>query len=220
LFQFSFCYALGNSVIVGVNTKECCIALVGGINLLLTPTRHISFSKTGMLSPTGVCKTFDENADGYVRGEGAAMIILKPLESAIADGDSIYGILKGSAVNHNGRTHTLTYPSADAQADVIVAAVGRACVAADSISYIEAHGTGTPKGDPIEFQGLIKAFERLLPKRKKNMRKNFIGLGSLKTNVGHLEAAAGIAGVIKVLLSKKHGQLPALQNFEEINHRY
>jgi acyl transferase domain-containing protein/D-arabinose 1-dehydrogenase-like Zn-dependent alcohol dehydrogenase/acyl carrier protein len=208
-----------HSAIQSLNSKECCIALVGGISLLLTPTRHISFSKTGMLSPTGVCKTFDENADGYVRGEGAGMIILKPLESAIADGDSIYGVLKGSAVNHNGRTHTLTYPSADAQADVIVAAVERACVAADSISFIEAHGTGTPKGDPIEFQGLIKAFERLLPKRKKNMKKNFCGLGSLKTNVGHLEAAAGIAGVIKVLLSMKHGQLPALQNFGEINHR-
>lgn len=208
-----------HSAIQSLNSKECCMALVGGINLLLTPTRHISFSKTGMLSPTGSCKTFDENADGYVRGEGAGIILLKPLEIAIEDGNPIYGILKGSAVNHNGKTHTLTYPSADAQADVIVAAYERASVEVDSISYIEAHGTGTPKGDPIEFQGLLKAFERLMPKSNGKTKTNYCGLGSLKTNVGHLEAAAGIAGVIKVLLSMKEKQLPGLQNFKKINPR-
>jgi acyl transferase domain-containing protein len=141
-----------------LNLGECNLALAGGISLLLTPTRHISFSKTGMLSPTGSCKTFDESADGYVRSEGAGLILLKPLTKAIEDGDSIYAVLKGSAVNHSGKTHTLTYPNPEAQAEVIIEAHRRAGITAESVSYIEAHGTGTPKGDPLEFQGLLKAF--------------------------------------------------------------
>ncbi len=208
-----------HTAVQSLHSGECSMALAGGVSILLTPTRYISFSKTGMLSPTGSCKTFDESADGYVRGEGAGMILLKPLDQAIADGDSIYGILKGSAVNHNGKTHTLTYPSADAQADVIAAAHKQARVSPESISYIEAHGTGTPKGDPIEFQGLQQAFSRLTSQQGQTVRKNYCGLGSVKTNIGHLEAAAGIAGVIKVLLSMKYRQLPGLQNFKRLNHR-
>lgn len=194
---------------------ECSVAVAGGINLLLTPTRHISFSKTGMLSPTGSCKTFDDGADGYVRGEGAGLILLKPLEQALADNDNIYGVIKGSAVNHGGKTYSLTYPSQEAQQEVILQAQRMAGVTPDSISYVEAHGTGTPKGDPIEFQALTNAFQSGMT----NDKKNYCGLGSVKTNIGHLEAAAGIAGVIKVLKSMQHQQLPPLQNFQKPNHR-
>jgi acyl transferase domain-containing protein/acyl carrier protein len=208
-----------HAAIQSLSLKECGMALAGGINLLLTPTRHISFSKTGLLSPTGSCKTFDEDADGYVRSEGAGLILLKPLKNAIIDGDSIHGIVKGSAVNHNGKTHTLTFPNADAQADVIFDAHQRANVPPESIRYIEAHGTGTPKGDPIEFQGLQKAFANLYSRKRVTVEKNRCGLGSVKTNIGHLEAAAGIAGVIKVLLCMKYRQLPGLLNFKKLNHR-
>ncbi len=208
-----------HAAINSLRSGECSMALVGGINLLLTPTRYISYSKTGMLSPTGSCKTFDESADGYVRGEGAGLILVKPLEQAIKDGDSIYGILKGSAINHNGKTHTLTYPNPEAQADVIIEACKQARVTPESISYIETHGTGTPKGDPLEFQGLLKAFESLSSQGKQSLKRNYCGLGAVKTNIGHLESAAGIAGVIKVLLSMKYKQLPGLQNFKRLNHR-
>ena len=191
------------------------LALAGGINLLLTPTRHISFAKTGMLSPSGSCKSFDEAADGYVRSEGAGVLLLKPLARALEDGDPIHGIIKGSAVNHCGKTHTLTYPSAQAQAAVIRAALDDARVAASSISYIEAHGTGTPKGDPIEIQGLSEAFAGA----GESIAGQTCGIGSAKSNIGHLEAAAGVAGVIKVLLSFKAGQLPPLCHFARLNPR-
>ena len=198
---------------------ECSLAVAGGINLLLTPTRHISFSKTGMLSPTGSCKSFDDSADGYVRGEGAGLLLLKPLDKALEDKDNIYGIIKGSAVNHGGKTYSLTYPNPEAQMQVIADAQQRAGVAPESISYIEAHGTGTPKGDPIEVQGLINAFLRESRKEDVAQRKGYCGLGTVKTNVGHLEAAAGVAGIIKVLLSMKYRQLPGLQNFRRLNQR-
>lgn len=208
-----------HSALQALRLGECGLAIAGGINLLLTPTRHISFSKTGMLSPTGSCKTFDESADGYVRSEGAGVILLKPLAQAIADGNCIHGILKGSAVNHNGKTHTLTYPNPDAQAAVIAEACRNAKVEPESISYVETHGTGTPKGDPMEFQGLVKAFSTLSSEAGTALDSGYCGLGSAKTNIGHLEAAAGIAGVMKVLLAMKYRQLPGLQHFKQLNHR-
>jgi acyl transferase domain-containing protein/aryl carrier-like protein/UDP-glucose 4-epimerase len=198
---------------------ECRYAIAGGINLLLTPTRHISFSQTGMLSPTGSCKAFDDHADGYVRGEGAGLLLLKPLSQAIKDNDHIYGVIRGSAVNHGGRTYTLTYPNPEAQAQVITAAQQLAGIGPDTISYIEAHGTGTPKGDPIEFQGLTGAFQAGFAAGSPERRTGYCGIGSAKTNIGHLEAAAGVAGIIKVLLSMKYRQLPGLQNFTALNHR-
>ncbi len=208
-----------HSAIQALEYGDCELALAGGINLLLTPTRHISFSKMGMLSPTGTCKTFDDTADGYVRGEGAAFLLLKPLERAIADGDAIHGIIKGSAVNHCGETYTLTYPSARAQAEVIVAAHERAGVPVDSLGFVELHGTGTPKGDPIEFAGLVDAFGTLAQRQGVALGSGFCGLSSVKTNIGHLEAAAGIAGVIKVLLAFRHRTLPPFHNFTRINER-
>jgi len=208
-----------HSAIQSLQYGDCELALAGGVNLLLTPTRHISFSKMGMLSPTGTCKTFDDTADGYVRGEGAAFLLLKPLERAIADGDTIHGVIKGSAVNHCGETYTLTYPSARAQAEVIVAAHERADVPVASLGFVELHGTGTPKGDPIEFEGLIDAFGTLAQRQGTTLGTAFCGLSSVKTNIGHLEAAAGIAGVIKVLLAFRHRTLPPFHNFTRINER-
>ncbi|MGE0912085.1 beta-ketoacyl synthase N-terminal-like domain-containing protein, partial [Bacillus atrophaeus] len=194
---------------------DCEMALAGGVSILLSPSRQISFSQMGMLSPSGSCKAFDQDADGYVRGEGAGIVLIKPFHKALADGDPIHGIIKGSAINHGGKTFTLTYPNPDAQADVIIEAVKRANVSFDSINYIEAHGTGTPKGDPIEFEGLMRASQAL--SKEKDKTKTQCGLGSVKTNIGHLESAAGIAGVIKVLMAMKYGKLPGNLGYHQIN---
>ncbi|MBT2457717.1 SDR family NAD(P)-dependent oxidoreductase, partial [Streptomyces sp. ISL-86] len=196
---------------------ECALALAGGINLVLTPARHTSFAKTGMLSPTGSCHPFDERADGYVRGEGGGTVLLKPLADAVRDGDHIYGVIKGSAVNHSGRTRTLTHPSDDAQAQVVADAIARADVSPETIGYVEAHGTGTPTGDPVEIAGLVGGFRRARGETVNPGEHNYCGLGSVKPNIGHLEAAAGIAGLIKVLLAMEHKQLPGLRDFQRLN---
>ncbi|ESP90256.1 SDR family NAD(P)-dependent oxidoreductase [Pseudoalteromonas luteoviolacea] len=201
-----------HSAMQSLQLGETDLALAGGINLILTPTRHISFSKTGMLSPSGQSKSFDAGADGYVRSEGAGLILLKPLAAALADNDQIHGVIKGGAVNHCGKTHTLTYPSYQAQAQVISRAMHNAQVSPDTMTYIEAHGTGTPKGDPIEIQGLQHAFQH-------STDTQYCAIGSAKSNIGHLEAAAGIAGIIKVLLSMRAGVLPGLANFKSLNPR-
>jgi polyketide synthase PksJ len=206
------CRALRNS--------ECEMALTGGISLLLTPKRFIWYGKAGILSPTGTLRTFDENADGTVRGEGVGFILLKPLARAIADGNRILGVIKGTAVNHGGKSPTLTYPSANAQAEVIVNAIQAGGVDPSDVSYIEAHGTGTVKGDPIEVQGLVQAFQsRSAGLQSRNGNHPWCGLGSVKPNIGHLEGAAGIAGVIKVLLAMRHKTLPPLANFSKPNSR-
>ena len=198
-----------------LNTGECQLALAGGINLLLTPDRHVSFSKTKMLSPTGSCKAFDARADGYARGEGGGLVLLKPLADALRDGDDVYAVIRGTAANHSGRTRTLTHPDEHAQARVVADALRRAEVSPDTVSYVEAHGTGTPTGDPVEVRGLIEGFRLAggtdLP--------GTCGLGSVKTNIGHLESAAGIAGLLKVVLAMKHRRLPALLNFTTLNPR-
>ncbi|WP_160716715.1 SDR family NAD(P)-dependent oxidoreductase [Chitinophaga solisilvae] len=199
----------------GICTGECEMALAGGISLMLTPARHISFSRAGMLSSTGSCKAFDDAADGYVRSEGAGVVLLKPLDRALNDGDHIYAVIKGSAVNHGGRVRTLTYPDADAQADVVLSAMRRAGVSADSIGYIEAHGTGTPLGDPVEWEGLCRAFNRAA---SSGLAQHYCGIGSVKPNIGHLESAAGIAGVVKVLMAMKYRELPGQLNYHTPNH--
>nr|MBP6749569.1 polyketide synthase dehydratase domain-containing protein [Xanthomonadaceae bacterium] len=198
---------------------ECEMALAGGISLILNSARHISVSKMGTLSPTGSCKTLDDRADGYVRGEGAGFFVLKPLEKALADKDLIYGVIKGSAVNHCGKTHTLSYPSSEAQADVIVDAHRRAGVPISSVNFVELHGTGTAKGDPIEFEGLRQAFARLSEEQGIALDDAYCGLSSAKTNIGHLEAAAGMAGVAKVLLAFQHRRLPGFHDFRSLNSR-
>jgi acyl transferase domain-containing protein len=197
--------------------NDCELALAGGISLLLTPRRFICFSKAGMLSPSGAIRAFDDGADGMVRGEGGGLILLKPLAKAVADGNKIVGIIKGSAVNHNGRTHSLTYPSAVAQAEVISKAHQKARVAPSEVTYVETHGTGTPKGDPIEFEGLRTAFRSGTDGTQP--QSGWCGIGSVKCNLGHLEAAAGIAGTIKVLLALQHKTLPPSVNFKVLNSR-
>ncbi|MEI7253666.1 SDR family NAD(P)-dependent oxidoreductase [Dickeya dadantii] len=206
-----------HSAIQAITNGDCDVAISGGVNLILTSTRHQSFAKMGMLSPTGACHSFDSCADGYVRGEGAGVLLLKPLDNALADGDVIHGVIKGSAINHCGTTYTLTYPSAEAQADVIIAANRHAGVPVRSIGLVEAHGTGTPKGDPIEFEGLTKAFSTLAQQQGIALDEAFCGVTSIKSNIGHLEAAAGVAGVIKVLQAFKHRKLPPLRNFSALN---
>lgn len=208
-----------HSAIQALEQGDCDVALAGGVNLILTPSRHIAFSKMGMLSPTGECNTFDDSANGYVRGEGAAFILMKPLQKAIDDGDAIYGVIRGSAINHCGATYTLTYPSAEAQADVIIAAHNAADVPLQSVNYVEVHGTGTPKGDPIEIEGLMRAYSTLAQQQSIPLENIRCGLSAVKTNIGHAEAAAGIAGLLKVLMSFKHNTLAPLRHFQQLNHR-
>ncbi|GAA6617367.1 SDR family NAD(P)-dependent oxidoreductase [Scytonema sp. NUACC26] len=209
-----------HQAINALKENECEMVLVGGVNVLCTPTYYISFSKLGMLSPQGQCKTFDAKADGYVRGEGAGVILLKPLKNAIKDKDYIYGVIRGSAVNHGGTARTLTSPNAYAQSQVIRSAYTKANISPNTVSYIEAHGTGTPLGDPIEINGLKRAFTQLYQQYGMDAaREPHCGLGSVKTNIGHLESAAGIAGIIKVLLAMKHKKLPKITNYQQLNPR-
>ncbi|WP_250634474.1 SDR family NAD(P)-dependent oxidoreductase, partial [Pinirhizobacter soli] len=202
-----------------IRRGECDYALVGGVSVLCSPTHFISFSKTGMLSPDGSCKTFDERANGYVRGEGAAMILIKPLEKAIRDKDRIAAVLRGTAVNHGGHARTVTYPGSTAQSNVIAEALRQANVPVGSIGYVEAHGTGTPKGDPIEVEGLKMAFSRVAADRGEVLNEQSCGIGSVKTNIGHLESVAGLAGLIKTILCMKHRAFPPLVHYQKLNPR-
>jgi polyketide synthase PksM len=197
---------------------QCEMAIAGGVNLILTPTIHIGFTKAGMLSPDGRSKTFDQSANGYARGEGVGAVLLKSLSKAEAQGDSIYGLICGSAINHGGRANSLTAPNPNSQAEVIVAAHKMADFAPDTISYFETHGTGTSLGDPIEINGIRKAFKTLCEDyQQKYDALPVCKLGSVKTNVGHLEAAAGMAGMFKVLLSFKYKKLPGTVHLKTVN---
>jgi acyl transferase domain-containing protein/long-subunit acyl-CoA synthetase (AMP-forming)/ubiquinone/menaquinone biosynthesis C-methylase UbiE len=201
-----------------IRLGECEMAIAGGVNALITPKLFIANSSAGMLSPDGRCKTFNKGANGYVRGEGAGAVFLKPLSKALEHGDHIYALIKGTAINHGGRSNSLTAPNPAAQAELLVAAYENANVSPGNVTYIEAHGTGTELGDPVEVSGLIKAFEVLYKRNGKSLPgKAHCGLGSVKTNIGHLEAASGIAGLIKVLLSMKNKKLPGTVGFKELN---
>lgn len=205
--------------VAAIRNGDCEAALVGGVSILATPTTFISFSKVGMLSPTGACKTFDASADGYVRGEGGGLLFLKSLEKALEDGDNILGVIKGIAVNHGGRARSLTAPSALSQSKVISVAFNQAGISPSTVGYIEAHGTGTPLGDPIEIVGLTRAFTQVAKQHGDILAANYCGIGAVKSNIGHLEAAAGIAGVIKTLLAMKYQILPGNLNFSTLNPR-
>lgn len=190
---------------------ECRAALVGGVNLVLSPDTNVFFSKLRAMSPDGKCKSFDASADGYVRGEGCGVVVLKRLSDALADGDRIRAVVRGSAVNHGGRSNGLFAPNAPAQERVIRQALAAAGVAAEDVDYIEAHGTGTALGDPIELRALAAAVGRAhTPERP-------VRIGTAKTNIGHLEAAAGMAGLIKAILSLEHEQLAPLLHFKALN---
>ncbi|MBB4952061.1 amino acid adenylation domain-containing protein [Agrobacterium vitis] len=201
-----------------LQTSDCDLAIAGGVNLILNPNVYIAMVNSGMLSEDGRCKTFDRAANGYVRGEGVGAVVLKRLSAAERDGDHIYGVIRGTAHNHGGRTNSLTAPNPKAQADLIKAAWLEAGVSPDTASYIETHGTGTPLGDPIEVNGLKIAFNALydhwsLPKPE----RPHCAIGSVKTNIGHLESGSGVAGLLKVILGMRHGVLPASLHCVEQN---
>ncbi|MGC6177123.1 alpha/beta fold hydrolase [Lacrimispora sp. 38-1] len=204
--------------IQSIQRGESELAVAGGVSLMLSPKTFISASKLGVLSPDNHCKTFDEGANGYVRGEGVGVVLLKPLNQAIKDKDHIYAVIRGSAENHGGRASSLTAPNSTAQAALLTRAYREACVDINTITYIEAHGTGTELGDPVEIEGLKKAFDNLMTDSdKKTGTMPFCGIGSVKTNIGHLEPAAGIAGILKVILAMKYKKLPASILLNKIN---
>src|SRR5277367_4996605 len=188
--------------------RESDLALAGGVSLILRPETQIAMSKWGMLSPNGRCYSFDAHADGFVRGEGCGVVVLKRLTDAVRDGDRVLAVVRGSAVNQDGRSNGLTAPNTIAQQDVIRNALRSADVTAGSVNFIEAHGTGTALGDPIEFEALADQYGR---------GDNRCALGAVKSNFGHLEAAAGIAGFIKAALSVQRAQIPPNLNFSQWN---
>lgn len=188
--------------------RESDLALAGGVSLILRPETQIAMSKWGMLSPRGRCHSFDAGADGFVRGEGAGVVVLKRLTDAIRDGDRVLAVVRGSAVNQDGRSNGLTAPNSHAQRDVITRTLRSADVAPASVNFIEAHGTGTALGDPIEFEALADTYGR---------GETQCALGAVKTNIGHLEAAAGIAGFIKAALAVQRAHIPPNLNFTQWN---
>jgi acyl transferase domain-containing protein/NAD(P)-dependent dehydrogenase (short-subunit alcohol dehydrogenase family)/acyl carrier protein/SAM-dependent methyltransferase len=190
---------------------ECAAALAGGVNLYLHPSTFVALCHMRMLSPDGVCRSYGSGANGFAPGEGVGAVLLKPLSRARADGDHIYGLVKSTAINHGGRTNGYTVPNPAAQAALIRKALDRAGVPARSIGYIEGHGTGTSLGDPIEIAGLTEAF------RRETSDAGFCRVGSLKTNIGHMESAAGIGAVTKVLLQLKYRRLAPSLHAEDLN---
>ncbi len=196
---------------LSLHHDECDLALAGGVNLILSPEMTISLSQTRLMAADGRCKTFDSSADGYVRGEGCGVVVLKRLSDALKDGDNILALIRGSAVNQDGRSNGLTAPNGFAQQTVINQALQNAGVAPYQISYFEAHGTGTPLGDPIE----VNALKEVLMAGRSFEHPCWIG--SVKTNIGHLESAAGIAGLIKVILALQHETIPPHLHLKQLN---
>jgi acyl transferase domain-containing protein/acyl carrier protein len=180
---------------------DCNMALAGGVNMILSPFNHVVFSRAQMLAPDGRCKTFDQAADGYVRSEGAAVLVLKRLADAVNDRNTVLAVIKGGAVNHAGASGGLTVPNGPAQQEVIRAALRNAGITPGSVDYVEAHGTGTALGDPIEVIALGDVYA------DGRDRQRPLLLGSAKTNVGHMEAAAGVCGLVKVILQLQHGAI-------------
>ena len=188
---------------------RCDTAMAGGVTVMITPDGFIGFSQAGMLSPEGKCKAFDASANGFVRGEGAGMVMLKKLSAALADGDPIHAVIIGSALNQDGHTNGISLPSPDAQARLVRDACVDAGIDPAHVGYIEAHGTGTAVGDPIEAHALAEALCA--------DREEPLVIGSVKTNLGHLETASGVAGLVKAALVLKHGRIPASLHFENPN---
>ncbi len=190
---------------------ECSLAMAGGVNVILSPAVMINFSKARVMAPDGRSKSFDAGADGYVRGEGAGIVVLKPLSRALADNDQIYAVIRGTAINQDGRTNGLMAPSRQAQEALLAAAYRRAGLSPGTAQYVEAHGTGTFLGDAIEVNALGTVLADGRPSGSQCL------IGSVKTNIGHLEAAAGVAGLIKVALALQHRAIPPSLNFTEPN---
>lgn len=193
---------------LSLQNNECEMAIVGGIQLHIIPKRKV---KVGVESMDGRTRAFDDSADGTGCGEGAGALLLKPLEKALRDKDSIYAVIKGSAVNHDGHAVGISAPNPRAQEEVILLALNKAGVNPENVTYIEAHGTGTKLGDPVEIEGIKRAFAR------KTEKLNFCAIGSIKTNIGHLDGAAGIAGVIKAVLCLKNQAIVPSLFYEKAN---
>ncbi|WP_394849112.1 SDR family NAD(P)-dependent oxidoreductase [Pendulispora brunnea] len=194
-----------------IQSGACEVAIAGGVNLIVDPVQYTNLSAMNMLSSDDRCKAFGSSADGFVDGEGVGAIVLKPLHRAEADGDHIYGVIKGSLVNASGRTNGYTVPNPAAQRDLIEAVLRKSQVDPRAVSYIEAHGTGTELGDPIEIAGLTQAFA------SQTQDRQYCAIGSLKSNIGHLESAAGIAAVTKVLLQMRYRQLVPSLHAQTLN---
>jgi acyl transferase domain-containing protein/NADPH:quinone reductase-like Zn-dependent oxidoreductase/acyl carrier protein len=191
-----------------LRARECSMAIAGGVNVILAPETTVALSQAQMMSPDGRCRAFDERANGFVRAEGCGVVLLKPLDSAQADGDPILAVIRGTALNQDGASSSLTVPNGPSQEDLMRRALKEADRTAMQVGYVEAHGTGTSLGDPIELRAVgsvygasRKAGEPML-------------VGSLKTNFGHMEAAAGVGGLIKLVLALQHGEVPAHLHFE------
>lgn len=201
-----------------IHTGRCDAAIVGGVNALLMPTGHTSFSRAGMLSPDGRCKAFDENANGYVRAEGFGALYLKPLAEAERNGDHIHAVIRGSSVSHSGNRHSLATPSPDAQIQLLLDVYKKADIDPRAVGYIEAHGVGSTLSDPVEVDALKETFSTLY--QQKNIAFPAVahcGLGSVKSNVGHSGAAAGMASLLKVILALQHKKLPATLHLNNQN---
>lgn len=207
-----------SSALVAVNLAcqsiwdgQCNLALAGGVNAIITPDSSIGFSKASMLSPDGQCFAFDARANGYVRGEGVGMVAIKPLDKALKDRDRMYAVIRAAVVNQDGRTSAMTVPGLESQSQMLEEAYKEAGLEPGRVCYMEAHGTGTPVGDPIEVQALGEVLSRERPEG------NECVIGSVKTNIGHLESGSGIAGLIKAALVLKHGEIPPNLNFKTPN---
>ena len=200
-----------------IQSGACKMAIAGGVNVILNPSVHLAFSAAGMLTDSGTCKVFDKEASGTIRSEGVGAILLKKLSDAIADNDHIYAVIRGSAEKHKGKSASLTAPNSNAEANLLVEVYEKANIDPTTVTYIETHSTGTRLGDPIEINGLKTAFETLYQKNHITEVQPHCAISSLKTNIGHLEAAAGIGAMIKVLLSMKHETLLSTLHFKELN---
>ncbi|HTZ14424.1 MAG TPA: SDR family NAD(P)-dependent oxidoreductase, partial [Mycobacterium sp.] len=197
-----------HQAVQALHSGDCDLAVAGGVNVLLSPVTVVAASRARMLSPVGRCKTFDASADGYVRSEGCGILVLKRLSDAERDGDRVAAVIPGSAVNQDGASSGLTVPNGGAQQRLIATALARAALAGGDVDYLEAHGTGTPLGDPIEVQAAGAVYGAARDADRPLL------MGSVKTNIGHLESASGAAGLIKVVLSLQHGVLPESLHFD------
>lgn len=202
-----------HTAISAIRNKDCSSAIVGGITLNLFPLKKSNNEKIGVDSSDGKARTFDNQATGTGWGEGSIAIVIKPVQKAIEDHDHIYSVIKGSAVNQDGYSMGITIPNIESQAALVKKAWEDARVSPDSISYIEAHGTGTMIGDPVELEALMRAFQ------EHTDQKQFCGIGSVKTNIGHLISASGLAGVVKCVLALNHKQIPPSLNFKVPNYK-
>ncbi len=201
-----------------LRNTDCEMCIAGGVNVILDPSSHVAFSHSGVLSKNGSAKVLDKNADGYIRSEGVGTVMLKRLSDAEADGDHIYGVIQSTNVNHDGKTNSLTSPNPNAQASLIVNAFKKANFEPATVSFLELQGIGLPLADAIEINGLKKAFNKLYEYyNKDNTPNNYCGLGTVKSNVGHLEAASGMASLFKTLLCFKYNKILKNINIDQVN---